>query len=280
VVQGLGKNKPQRVSVVGSAAADDERREMTMIGWSIHPLDLGTLVGMDKSLFTLRQNHGQAIDTPCLAFVLTGGEKTVLVDTGPCDTKRALAYHRPLVRSSAQELAASLARIGLSPQGIDLVIFTHLHWDHCFSLAALTRARFFVQRQELAYAGDPLPIDRAAYEAGIAGVRPPWMEVRERLLAIDAEEEILPGIRTISLPGHTPGSQGVIVETHDGLWAIAGDAVPLYENWNDGDPARRVPGGIYQNLFDCYTSFERLAPYGARVLPSHDPCVTRRSVYP
>lgn len=248
--------------------------------WTIRPLDLGTMTGLDRSLLVLRRDHGQVIDIPCLAFVLTGGTGTVLVDTGPCDPQRAAAYHRPLVRTRAQELGNALAAIGIAPKEIDLVVFTHLHWDHSFNLEGLLRAQFIVQRRELAYAADPLPADRPAYEAGIPGVQPAWMALGERLTAVEGEVELLGGIRTIPLPGHTPGSQGVVVATAAGPWVIAGDAVPLAANWNGGDPARRVPGGIYHSLADCYASFERLAPFGSRVLPGHEPRVTERPVYP
>jgi glyoxylase-like metal-dependent hydrolase (beta-lactamase superfamily II) len=251
-----------------------------MANWSIHPLDLGTVAGFEKSLLTLRRNHGQAIDVPCLAFVVTGGSGTVLVDTGPCDPQRAAAYHRPLVRSAGQELRPALAGIGIEPERIDLVVFTHLHWDHCFNLERLSRAEFVVQQRERDYAYDPLPADRAAYEAGVPGLRPPWASLGGRLRLVEGEVELLPGLRTIPLPGHTPGSQGVAVDTGEGVWVIAGDAVPLAENWGGGDQARWVPNGIYHSLADCYASFARLAPFGDRVLPGHEPGVAARRVYP
>ncbi len=62
-------------------------------GLSIYPLDVGTVTGFDKSLFTLRENQGLKIDVPCLAWVVTDGDRTVLVDTGPCDPAWATRYH-------------------------------------------------------------------------------------------------------------------------------------------------------------------------------------------
>ena len=68
----------------------------------IYPLNLGTLVSIDKSIFTLLRNQGTKIDIPCLAWVIFGGDKIVLVDTGPCDSNWASRYHRPLKKMSSQ----------------------------------------------------------------------------------------------------------------------------------------------------------------------------------
>ena len=247
-------------------------------GFQIYPLDVGTVTGFDKSLFTLRENQGVKIDVPCLAWVVTDGEQTVLVDTGPCDPRWAAKYHRPLSKTPAQETAQALAKIGLRGDRIGLIIFTHLHWDHCFNLELFPTAAFYVQKRELDYAVNPLTADRRAYEAGIPGIVPPWRAVADRIVAVEGGREIFPGVSVLPLPGHTPGSQGVVVETADGPWIIAGDTVPLYENWGDG--LERIPNGIYQDLFAYEATLTRLTPFGPRLLPGHDPRVTERPVYP
>ncbi|MDA8124968.1 MAG: N-acyl homoserine lactonase family protein [Deltaproteobacteria bacterium] len=249
-------------------------------GLTIVPLDLGTVTGIDKSIFTLRENQGVKVDVPCLAWVIKGGEKTLLVDTGPCDAQWAARYHRPLAKRPDQELDQALAKIGMPAGEIELVIFTHLHWDHCFNLEWLPAATFFVQQSELAYALDPLPADRKAYEAGLPGIQPPWQGIGDRLKTVEGDREVIPGVRVIHLPGHTPGSQGVVVETAQGPWVIAGDTVPLYENWDQDEDSRKIPGGIYQNLFDYEASLGRLIAVGGHVLPSHDPRVTERTLFP
>ncbi len=97
---------------------------------TIHPLDLGTLLGIDKSVFTVRHNQGVKIDVPCVGFLILGDSKNIVVDTGPCDVERAKRYHRPLQKEASQEVPAALANHGVSPESIDIVILTHLHWDH------------------------------------------------------------------------------------------------------------------------------------------------------
>jgi len=249
-------------------------------GLSIYPLNLGTLAGMDKSFFTIRQNQGIKIDVPCLAWVISGGGKTILVDSGPSDPNWAIKYHRPLIKESSQEIEKALGKIGLLTTDIDLVIFTHLHWDHCFNLECFPEVKFIVQKKELEYAVNPLPTDRVQYEVGMPGIQPPWMKVFGQMKAVDGDQDIIPGVRVISLPGHTPGLQGVVVETAEGPWVIAGDTVPLYENWDKDDAAKRIPGGIYQNLFHYDSTLKRLGSFGNNILPGHDPKVTEHSVFP
>ncbi len=253
---------------------------MKRAGLFIYPLDLGTLLSIDKSIFTLVRNQGVKLDAPCLSWVLLGGEKRVLVDTGPCNPDWASRYHRPLKKAPSQEIDNALGKIGLSPQQIDLVIFTHLHWDHSFNLEYFSRATFLVQREELRYAIAPLPSDKKPYEVGISGVEPPWMKVFGQIIPLDEDQEILPGIRVIHLPGHTPGSQGVVVETYEGPWIIAGDTVPLYENWEGDETLEHIPSGVYQNLYNSFSSLKKLEPFGTKILPGHDEKVLEHTRYP
>jgi glyoxylase-like metal-dependent hydrolase (beta-lactamase superfamily II) len=136
------------------------------------------------------------------------------------------------------------------------------------------------QQIELAYASAPLPSDKKPYEAGIPGIQPPWMKIFGQMVALDGDQEIIPGIRVIHLPGHTPGSQAVVVETSDGPYVIPGDNVPLYENWYGDEAMDHIPSGIYQNLFDAFDSLKELEVFGDHILPSHDEKVLEKQRYP
>lgn len=253
---------------------------MSQTRLTIHPMDLGTLVGIDKSIFTIRHNQGIEMDVPCLSYLVLGGEKIILVDTGPCSPEWAASYHRPLRKEPFQEVPNALGKFDVSPEDIDLVVLTHLHWDHCFNLEYFTKAVFAVQKKELQYAVAPLAADGVPYEAFVPGIRPPWMEVYDRMMVLDGDTELIPGLKTIHLPGHTPGFQGAVVETQTGPWIIAGDTVPLYENWEKSPGTPKGLGGIYQNLFDYCDTLKKIEVFGDNILPGHDERVLEHDQYP
>jgi glyoxylase-like metal-dependent hydrolase (beta-lactamase superfamily II) len=114
---------------------------------------------------------------------------------------------------------------------------------------------------------------------GIPGLKPPWFAAFDRLEVIRGEVEVAPGVRTVPLPGHTPGLQGVLVDTAAGRHLIAGDSVPLYENLETGESGP-IPPGIHTDVATCFRSFDRMRAVADVILPSHDLEVLKHPVYP
>ncbi|MCL4370161.1 MAG: MBL fold metallo-hydrolase, partial [Chloroflexi bacterium] len=123
---------------------------------TIHPIKLGTL-RIDKSLNTYMMNTGVPLDQPMMAFYIEGAAKKVLVDTGPPDPEWAAKVHRPIVAPREEQWPEALTRLGIAPEEIDIVLHTHLHWDHAFNGRLFKNAQFFVQKRELAFAAVPIP---------------------------------------------------------------------------------------------------------------------------
>jgi len=243
----------------------------------IHPLLLGRFSNVEKSIFTYGCNQGIKFSACCIGWYIEGAEKRVLVDTGPSAPDLALRYH-PHLGLSRQDLGLrqALSGIGIKPQEIDLVVLTHLHWDHCYNLELLSRASFLVQKEEIRYAVSPLPVHQLGYEAGVQGLCPAWMSVFDRIRVTDGDEELLPGLKIVTLPGHTPGFQGVLVEAEKGRYLIAGDAMPLFENWE-----KRIPHGVHVDLHKSEETFKKVHfLHPDVVLPGHDEQVFEQQIYP
>jgi glyoxylase-like metal-dependent hydrolase (beta-lactamase superfamily II) len=256
--------------------------------WRIFPLDLGDTEG-DMSERTLRRGAGKRVREKFIAWYLTDGARRVLVDTGLPDEAYARRWHpytNPSV-AEAQRIENALAAVGVKAAEIELVILTHLHWDHCSDLPRFANAEFVVSKAELQCAIDPCPILWAAYEAPRMGTEPSFLRVLSRLRTIDlAEQEILPGLTIFPTPGHSPGSMSLVVTTAKGPYVIAGDAVVCYENL-EGDPAKGlkyIPTGIYTDLFAMWDSMARIHAKALfekdRVLPGHESRVFRHRCYP
>lgn len=203
-------------------------------------------------------------------FVIEGGDAPIVVDTGTLSPDYVTRHHPyDFVRDDEYEPAKVLRAHGVEPDEVRIVVNTHLHWDHCSNNALFRNARVLVQRKELEYAIDPLPVHRKAYEK-LPGLQAPWMAGLDRMETVTGEVEVAAGVALVPLPGHTPGSQGVLVDTAAGRYLVAGDAVGVYQNVHPRDWRESIAPTIHTNLFDCYETFERIAALDCEVIPSHD----------
>lgn len=190
---------------------------------------------------------------PLISFLLEGNGKKILVDTGGSvpDGKKWMPYER----NEEESLTASLKRHGISPEEIDAVFFTHLHWDHAGGNDVLKNAVFYVQRAEYDYIKQE---DRPGFERELV------MKHTYELIDGDSEN-ILDGISVILTPGHSVGSQSIITDTESGKVILAGDLLPTYQNIKEHIPN----GGTYD--IDLITeSMEKVLEMGLPILPGHE----------
>ncbi len=244
--------------------------------WSVTPLHVGTLHRKERN-FLYASGGERPLDVPVIMFLLRSGGRNVLVDTGCADPATAQDHHRPLDRTPQQHPVAALAAVGLEPAAIELVITSHLHWDHVYGNEFFPSARFVVQAAELAYAKAPLPWHEGSYEVPGAGdPPPPW--ARTDYETLDGDTELAPGLTVLHTPGHTPGLQSVLVETADGRVVMPSDTVPTYANWEGrGKHWPHIPATTHYDLSAYYDTLLRIEATKATVLPSHDFRVLREA---
>jgi glyoxylase-like metal-dependent hydrolase (beta-lactamase superfamily II) len=230
----------------------------------------------DKSGWTYLQGRGEKVNSPIIAWYIGGASKKIIVDTGTNAPSETAAFHRPLTRGPKQELVFALSEISVKPEEIEMVVITHLHWDHCYNNHLFPNARFYAQRRELEYAACPLPAHVHGYDTFLLGMTPPF--VQNRWEYVDGDMEVVPGVNLILTPGHTPGMQGVLVKSASGNLLIASDTLPLFENWDRRGELGPIPHGVFTNLEDYYRSFVQLSRISEEehvdlMLPGHDPLV-------
>ena len=219
---------------------------------------------MDQSMATYAEGMGQALVIPHTMFLLKG-PATVIVDTSfesPAAVRSA--YPQRIWREPGEEPLELLKQLAVKPDQVSLVVCTHLHYDHCGTNRRFERARIVVQRVELAYALDPVAhLMRREYFAPTGGFTPPYDP--DQLELLDGDTDLGDGLTVLHLPGHTPGSQGLMVETSRGRLALAGDQIMVRENYDQG-----IPVGLHTDLDAWYLSLEKLRQQSAWVAPSHD----------
>jgi len=179
---------------------------------------------------------------PVHGFVVTHPGGAVLVDTGCGGPDEVLNDWRVVNRS----VADALAGLDMTPADIDLVINTHLHFDHCGQNAVFSRVPCYVQRTEL---------DRAKRESPDLYDWFGFMNARWELL--DGDIEILPGLSVITTPGHTVGHQCVVVATGGQADLLIGDAAYTPHQFA-GPPDKDVLPGQASNLVAWRGSLDRI----------------------
>lgn len=234
--------------------------------FTIYPLWVGTTTRDNTSVEYLR-NPGAMVDLPVTVFYITDGRRKGLIDTGgtPADG----VSHMPYRQEADQFPDKKLEEMGVSCREIEFVIHTHLHWDHCSNNHLFPNARFYVQRRELQYAAAPLPIHKGLYD--------PRLIFATDYEILDGDTAIMEGVDVALTPGHSPGSQSVLVKTDGGVYAIAGDFVNTYYCW---EASPRVVNGLHLDIAEYYRSYEKLAGLCDHVLPGHDLKVVGQKQYP
>ena len=124
--------------------------------------------------------------------------------------------------------------MGLTTDDIDIVILTHMHWDHCQNTDLFRNARVLVNPVEIDYARNPNSWDLAV-AAGMAD-----MMRNMKVEVVSEGDTIVDGVTILETPGHTKGHMSVLADIDGEKVLIAGDAMP-----ESGTVARGIPYNIF-----------------------------------
>jgi N-acyl homoserine lactone hydrolase len=218
--------------------------------WTLWALRAGHST-VDQSMLTYLDGPGTAVEIPHVVFLATG-PGNVLIDTSFRSAASVQAsYPQDIARPADEELGILLGRVGLGPADIEN--------DHLFPGVSP-----LVQRAEIEYAAAPsVTIMEREYFAPSAGFTPPFDP--GSFTPVDGDLAVADGLHLLHLPGHTPGSQGVLIDTAEGPLCIPGDQVMVHENMR-----AELPVGLHTDLEAWERSWRRLAGLEARIIPSHD----------
>ncbi|MBE2319594.1 MBL fold metallo-hydrolase [Solirubrobacter sp. CPCC 204708] len=142
---------------------------------------------------------------PIYVHVIEHPDARVLVDTGIKELHPAAADMQPRLRPLSEQ--------DLDLDAIDIVVNTHLHFDHCGGNHLFAGKPIYVQRQELE---DARTLEGHTIREW---VDPPGVTY----IPVDGELELLPGVRLVPAPGHTRGLQMVVIETGGRPVIVGGD---------------------------------------------------------
>ena len=236
-------------------------------------LDGGAL-DVESSAILPGRNYGQRSLIPVQMFLVETSRGYILIDTGndPDVIDHAEVIWGRTLATAARPVMAThnhpleqLKLLGLSESDIKMVIYTHLHHDHCGGARFFPSAMHIVQKSEYRWASHPDTFASLTYV--------PTDFRHENLSWKLAEGDlcILPGIHLISTPGHTPGHQSVALwDVPDcGSIIVAGDAINCQASITED-----LPPGFTSDAAAAASSMHRLTALAsvaqASLIVSHD----------
>jgi glyoxylase-like metal-dependent hydrolase (beta-lactamase superfamily II) len=196
--------------------------ELTIVSDGTYFSDGGAFFGVvPKTMWSKKvtADEQNRIDAGLNSLLIRTGEKNVLVETGignKLPDKMVRIYKQPA------QLLDNLHAVGVAPEDIDIVINTHLHFDHCGwntvmrgdqPVATFPNAKYYAQQQEWEHGRLQLERDAISYRSPNYD---PLIESGQMVL-LNGDAEILPGISVKIFPGHTASMQAVLIESGGGV---------------------------------------------------------------
>lgn len=198
-------------------------------------------------------------------WLIEGGERPMLVDTGPKDLATFHAATRSyipggIVQRRGETTPELLAAAGVAPADVSHVFITHLHPDHYEYFDLFPDAVMVASAR--------------GFKEALMGIRPNVMQALAarwpESLRLVGDEEVVPGIRTVWLGCHSPCSQAIVVRTAIGGVVLSGDVAYLY-----GNIERLLPIG-WADGAEWHAAMARARAAGEILLPGHDPAILER----
>jgi glyoxylase-like metal-dependent hydrolase (beta-lactamase superfamily II) len=186
------------------------------------------------------------LEMPVGSFLVRSGERVLLIDAG--------YGPQPPAALAGGRLLASLSELGVAPQDITDVVFSHLHPDHVGwastgGTATFPCAAYHCHRDDWAHF-----VTRMA----VPSVADTLAPVAERVVMWEGAHAVAPGVDRVAAPGHTPGNAYVVISSGEERAFLLGDVVHcpvelIDDDWaglGDVDPAlaRQVRNALAREL--------------------------------
>jgi N-acyl homoserine lactone hydrolase len=245
-------------------------RDTPQPGIRLHVLDTGLIECADYAMFSPNAGPDTRRDLSVRSYLVVHPRGTLLWDTGIedaiADQPEGRRIIDPIVFKVPRTLRSQLSEIGIEPADVDYLGLSHLHIDHVGNLDLFPRATVLLHEDE--------------YEAGFGPDAERLTLIPETYAALDRDHvQTVVGdhdvfgdgsVVTISLPGHTPGHQGLLVRLRDsGPILLATDVTYSAQDYRDGAVrASNVDLELSRESIDRAKQIER--DEGATIWLHHD----------
>jgi glyoxylase-like metal-dependent hydrolase (beta-lactamase superfamily II) len=233
--------------------------------YRVRPLKCGEVLAPGPAVY-LQRDYDRSYLLNVYVWLIEGGGRRILVDTGPGDPAEVNAARDPDRHWHVEPVAGVLRRAGVHPEEIDTLVLSHLHHDHAGNVALFRQATVILAEREWEFVRNPphpalaphplFPKPAIDYLASLSSAR---------LRLVSGNCPVVPGIAVSVLGAHTPGSLATKVATDLGELILAGDVIFTYRNLKEA-----IPIGTLLHVPEWYAAWRELSEAQATVLPSHD----------
>jgi len=251
--------------------------ELTAVSDGLYRLDGGAFFGIiPKSMWSkkVQADENNLVPVGLNSIVVQTGKQTVLIETG---IGNKLSEKMQMIYGQPAKLLENLSAAGVSPEEIDIVINSHLHFDHCGwntfrqdgkVVATFPKAKYYAPEGEWRHGHKPLERDAISY---IGENYDPLVESGQMKL-LRGDQEIVPGVSVKVFPGHTETMQAIILQSGGKTACYISDLIPTTAHLD-------LTWGMAFDLFPVQT-IESKKKYYARAIAerwltmfTHDPLV-------
>lgn len=259
-------------------------KKMANNNWKITCLHYGTL-SCYKSLFDGGLDQVRYPFVYC-GYLLQKDGRNILVDTGVHQDNiiDGKAWANSPAEGGNQYVLNALKGEGLTPDDIEIVMYTHLHNDHAGGVLLFPNAQHLFQRDEYFNMLHPLPSQkiRRDYDPRTPGDIAQIKNIR----MIDGDFDMGNGIRLYKVPGHTLGGMAIQVQTVEGRYVITGDMPHIRQSLFPQMDKMEIIGGdivditpapeswgpfilnsVIYDHYACYDSFNKVMLLAEREQP-------------
>lgn len=229
-------------------------------GWLTMPMQ--TIIGGEDG----------SIKIPIPAYLIRHPKGTVLFDTGMSlkaqqDPAEFLGDASAFIQvhfANDEDIQSRLQLLDVDVGDIDMVINSHLHFDHAGGNAFIPDARILVQKDEWHAAHEPDFIESFAYQ-------PEEYDLGQDIVLINGAHDLFGdgSVTLIPTPGHTPGHQSLLIKTKQRQILLAGDACYLRRTLEE----MRLPAIVHDadQMLKSLQTLKKLEAKGAEIFYGHDP---------
>ena len=203
----------------------------------LYRLDCGRSIANDESIWTPGENQGHSIEFSSTCWLVKRGNQWLLWDTGvpeatATDPNGWSTLPKLILYHLDKTLTGQLAEIGLKLPDVTYVAISHTHGDHIGNVTLFPDAEILIQRTEYEWIhGGNGPNENVNQLMALARR---LMGNPRNLRLTDGDLDVFGDVSVtlISTPGHTPGSQSLLVHLKNaGFIVLSGDVVHLEENF-------------------------------------------------